>query len=80
MALPSLGKLGAKFSEMSFPHFKTYCKIPKISPSKNKLPKLATQRHLCYVAPPGISPWGLTLETVLKYKKQTKQKLLRVPK
>ena len=24
MALPLLGNLGAKFSEMSFPHFKTY--------------------------------------------------------
>ena len=24
MALPSLGNLGAKFSEMSFPQFKTY--------------------------------------------------------
>ena len=24
IALPSLGNLGPKFSEMSFPHFKTY--------------------------------------------------------
>ena len=33
MALSSLGNLGAKFSEMSFPHFKTYF----------------TQIHHCYL-------------------------------
>ena len=32
MAPPLLGNLGAKFSETSFPHFKTYRKIPNISP------------------------------------------------
>ena len=33
MDLPSQGNLGAKFSETTFPHFKTYCKTPKITPS-----------------------------------------------
>ena len=32
MAPPLLGNLGAKFSETSFPHFKTNSKIPNISP------------------------------------------------
>ena len=76
-APPSLGNLGAKLSEMSFPHFKTYRKIQKISPSIYKLPKLITQKHLTYIAPPNISPWGLILGNcpqIHKTNKQTKQK------
>ena len=72
-APPSLGNLGAKFSEMSFPHFKTYRKIQKISPSIYKLPKLITQKHLSYIAPPNISPWGLILGNCPQIQKTNKQ-------
>ena len=71
--LPSLGNLGAKFSETSFPHFKTYCKIPKISPSKKKLPKLVTQTHLHYITPQNISPWGLFLGNCPQIQQTNKQ-------
>ena len=72
-APPSLGNLGAKLSEMSFPHFKTYRKIQKISPSIYKLPKLITQKHLTYIAPPNISPWGLILGNCPQIHKTNKQ-------
>ena len=71
--LPSLGNLGAKFSETSFPHFKTYRKIQKISPSKNKLPKLVIQKHLRYIAPPNIGPRGLLLGKCPQIQKTNKQ-------
>ena len=47
-----------------------YRKIPKISPSKYKSPKLVTQK-----SPPLNRPswWGLCLEIALKYKKKTKK-------
>ena len=50
-------------------------KIPKISPSKYKPPKLLTQKTLRKNAPPNISPpGGLYLEIALKYKvKQRKR-------
>ena len=53
---------------------KSYRKIPKISPSKYKPPKLVTQKTLRYIAPPNISPLeGFYLEIALKYKvKQSK--------
>ena len=73
MAPPSLGNLGATFSETSFPYFKTYRKIPKISPSKNKLPKLVIQKHLRYIAPPNIGPWGLLLGNCPQIQKTNKQ-------
>ena len=71
--LPSLGNLGAKFSETSFPQFKTYCKIPKISPSKNKLPNLIVQKHLHCIAPPNIGPWGVLLGNCPQIQKTNKQ-------
>ena len=75
-APPSVGNLGAKFSETFFPHLKTYHKIQQISPSIYKLPKLVTQKHLSYIAPPNISPWGLKLGNCPQNtkNKQTKQK------
>ena len=51
-----------------------YRKIPKISPSKYKTPKLVTHKTFCYIAPPNLSPLGgLYSEIALKYKvKQSK--------
>ena len=55
-----------------------YCKIPKISPSMYKPPKLVTVKTLLYITqaninPPPPAPRGLYLEIALKYKvKQSK--------
>ena len=57
-----------------------YRKIPKISPSMYKPPKLVTQKTLRWIAPPNISPpprGGLYLEIALKYK--IKQKTGKFP-
>ena len=40
MALPSLGKLGAKFFEMLFSHFKTYFSKSALLSLDNNLPFL----------------------------------------
>ena len=46
-----------------------YRKIPKISPSMYKPAKLVTQKTLCEIAPPNISPPGTcTWKIALKYK------------
>ena len=71
--LQTLRNLGANFSETSFAHFKTYCKIPKISPSKNKLPKLVVQKHLRCMAPPNIGPWGVLLGNCPQIQKTNNQ-------
>ena len=48
---------------------KKYRKIPKISPSMYKPPKLVTQKTFREIAPPNISPCGgLYLEIAVKYK------------
>ena len=50
-------------------HQVTYRKIPKISPSMYKPPKLVTQNTFREIAPPNISPpGGSYLEIALKYK------------
>ena len=51
--------------------FPTNPKIPKISPSKYKPPKIVTQKTLRQIAPPNISPrGGLYLEFALEYKEK----------
>ena len=54
-----------------------YCKIPKISPSKYKTPKPATQKTFCQIAPPNISPpeactWKIALKYEVKQSKKGK--------
>ena len=60
---------GAYFRNFTVFCAKKYRKIPKISPSMYKPPKLVTQKTLREIALPNISPpGGLYLEIALKYK------------
>ena len=56
--------------------FKVYCKIPKVSPSLYKPPKLITQKAIREIAPPNMSPppRKLVLGNCPKMQSKTKQK------
>ena len=56
-----------------------YRKIPKISPSMDKPPKIVTQKPLCQIRPSEYKPpgGGLYLEFALEYKvKLNKEKMV----